>query len=449
MVQVGVPAQVAGVAGTLPEDYRPELKVVLLNALRQSPPMLLQNAYLAQSEAGRYLSDSILWPNLLTTAGYGLYGAKTTSNPPSISSTSGLTYGISLGQPIFQWGAYKAQSDIAKLSQQVTERQYADAFRGLVTSLRYQYLGLITKKVSLRFYRFQLKLQEASLAAQEEQLKAGSLSEGDVIGPRLAVLEARLNLDRYVQDYDYGKRIFMRLAGLDRLEDESIPADLARPPYSSDAAQSLLTAFLGGGAEETLQGQIYVLTLKQNDLTYRIAKTSQYFPKFSLAAGYSLSNSSVFQPGSAVATSGITYNYGISAYLPLFNGFYTRGYKLSALATRRSTEQTLRNYLGTTADTAQNLRRQLDFLARALDLAETRRALAQDAVKKITEQVNEGTLAQSALEGTTAGFYYADYIAINARAEYLNRWSDFVSFVGVDPILSALPARYLNLSHGK
>src|SRR5882724_5798413 len=84
----------AGVAGTLPEDYLPALKPIIQNAVKQSPQMLLQSIYLAQSAANRYAADSVFWPSLTASAGYGLSGGRTTSDPPSSSKSTGANYTI-------------------------------------------------------------------------------------------------------------------------------------------------------------------------------------------------------------------------------------------------------------------------------------------------------------------------------------------------------------------
>ena len=438
-----------GVAGTLPEDYYPALKDIIESALKQSPTMLGQNVALAQSLAGRYFSSAALWPSLSASGSYGFSAGETTSEPRSSSRGAGLGYGIGLSQALYQWGANKAQSDIGKLTQQITQRQFAEAFHGLANTLRSQYLSLILKKVGLQNSRYQLQLLEATLADGEEQLKEGTLAEGDLIVSRLTTQDARLALDRMEQDYAAAKRVFQRLAGLTAdLDDASIPTELAHPVYSASTAAVLLSGFLGGGVEETPQAQTYALTLKQNDLTLKIVKTNLYYPKFSFGANYSLATNTTFNPD-PVTSSGISYGFSVSASVPLFNGFAQKGSKISAYAIKRNTELMRRNYLDSTGDTAQNLRSQLDLSARALELAEVRRALAEDAVKRITEQFNEGSVAKIVLNGTIGNLNTANMYAFQARADYLNRWTDFVSLVGVDPILHELPAGYLTLPHGK
>lgn len=443
-----VPPAAAGIAGTLPEAYYPELKGIIENALKQSPTMMAQNITMAQSLAGTYFSSAALWPSLSASGSYGFSAGETTSEPRSSSRGAGLGYGISLGQSLYQWGANKAQSDIGKLAKQVAERQYVEAFRGLALTLRSQYLALIAKKAGLQTMRYQLQLQEAALASGEEQLKEGTLAEGDLIVSRLGTQDTRLALDRVTQDYDSARRVFQRLAGLNDLAEASIPTDIVRPVYSAEAATALLSGFLGGGVDDTPQAQTYALTLRQNDLSLKIVKTNLYYPKFSFGANYTLSTSTNFTP-EPVTSSGISYGFSIGASVPLFNGFSQKGAKIQAYANKRSTELQRRNYLDATADTAQNFRRQLDLSARALDLAEVRRALAEDAVKRTTEQFNEGAVAQVVLNGTIGNLNTANVYALQARTDFLNRWTEFVSLVGADPILHELPASYFTLPHGK
>jgi outer membrane protein TolC len=233
-----------GVVGTLPEDYYPALKDIIESALKQSPTMLGQNVALAQSLAGRYFSSAALWPSLSASGSYGFSAGETTSEPRSSSRGAGLGYGIGLSQALYQWGANKAQSDIGKLTQQITQRQFAEAFHGLANTLRSQYLSLILKKVGLQNSRYQLQLLEATLADGEEQLKEGTLAEGDLIVSRLTTQDARLALDRMEQDYAAAKRVFQRLAGLTAdLDDASIPTELAHPVYSASTAAVLCPVF--------------------------------------------------------------------------------------------------------------------------------------------------------------------------------------------------------------
>ena len=58
------------VAGTMPEDSLPELKVILTSALKQSPQMLMSEISITQAEAARYSSSSQLLPQVNANASF-------------------------------------------------------------------------------------------------------------------------------------------------------------------------------------------------------------------------------------------------------------------------------------------------------------------------------------------------------------------------------------------
>jgi len=427
--------------GGLPEDFLPGLRPILEQALNQSPQMMMRGLELAQVEANRYYSTAALWPSLSGTVQYSASTSTVSTDQNVSSDTSGLFYGFNFNQPVFQWGALKAQANIASISVKVSEKQYAEAYRMLVHSLRGQYLALIGRKANLATLRHQLGRSEATLAVEEDKLANGALSPGGIISIRMEVTELRLRLDQAVEDFGYACRMFARLAGMADLSAESLPDGVPEPVAMTATADQLLAAFLRDGAEATPQGEIYSLYIKQADLNYHIAKTRLY-PKFSLYAGYSLNNSTSASVNSISQVGVTSFNYGVLASWMIFDGFATRGSKLSALATRRTNERQLRTYADTVMDSAQNLHRQLGFSLRALALAEQRLDLARDAVRNRAEDVKLGAVSPVELDVTQSAANAAELGAIYARSDYFTRWSEFLSLIGADPALNLLPQRY-------
>jgi len=440
-------AQPVEVAGTLPEDYLPQLKDLIDTAWKQSPTMMLQNINLAVADAGRIRGEVAFWPSLSGSASYASNSARVDSGTSSTSTSSGAYYGINLSQQIFAWGANKATADVAKLQEQIIKRQWVDAFRTLAGSLRSQYLALINQKIALRNSIFQLQLVKADLATQEEMLKDGTISAGAINGARLSVQEQSLWVDKATQSFAHARRMFAHLAGLEDLTEESIPSEIPHPDPSLDKAERLLNTFIHGGIENTLQGQVYAMELKQTDLNYWITRTDLY-PKFSFGAGYSLSNSQSAGNGTVSQSAVVSYSYGINGSWTIFNGFSTRANKIGILATKRSQERQFKSYIDDTTETVIDNQKQLGFAAQAMDIAEQHLALAKDGYNRANTELQEGTVAKVAVDSIRGGFYATEYAASAARADYLSRWADFVSLVGADPILNKVPAAYLNSHHG-
>src|SRR5580698_11638221 len=98
-------AEAPSIQGTLPEDYVPSLKPLLVTAIERSPNTIAASISVAQQEAGKISAYAALYPSAGVSANY-LKSRETTSNSLP-SKESGLFYSASVNQPIFQWGALK------------------------------------------------------------------------------------------------------------------------------------------------------------------------------------------------------------------------------------------------------------------------------------------------------------------------------------------------------
>jgi len=427
----------------MPEDLLPELKAILQRALERSPDQIRRGIEIEQAEARTYFSRGAMLPNVGGLVRYSANSAATASGSSSATSTSSGFFGyMDLNQPVYQWGALKAQTDIDRISVKIAGREYADAARLLATAVRAKYLELIAKKAALRSAQYQLDLAARGLAREEERLKAGALTQGEMINLRMSFEEARLGLDRLTAEFGFLKRMLLRLAGLDELPDEAIPLEIPRPATPADQGDRLLQTFAQGGAAETYRAQIFALNIKQSDLNYSIQKTRLY-PKFSLNAGRSLMNSTQADFNQVRQEAIVQNYYGIVANWTIFDGLATRGAKLEALARKRVFERQLKMYVDSSNDLAQNLRQQVGFSARALEFVETRLVWAKTGLAGANENLVRKVASQDDVDRATGSLRAAEAAAMAARADYLNRWTEFVSHVGADPAMNNLPPRYV------
>ncbi len=447
LLPAGLLAQSANTA-PLAEDLFPQLKPILEKALTQSTQMLQRNIDIAQAEANKIQSDAALWPSIGSGVSYSTSTAAVSSNTNVSSQASGIYYSISLSQPIFYWGTIRAQAEIAKIGLRIAEKNFAEAYRLLAVNIRSQYTGLIIKKMNLRNAEFGLKLSKSNLAIEEERLRTGRISPGGIIAPRLAVDEAELGRDRASAAMDAGIRTFCQLTGLTGLDLSAVPDDLSLPGlfYGTDFTAPLMAKFLNFEIENTAQAQIYRDYIQQADLSYKIAKY-RLFPKVGMSAGYVVANSTSASQGS-ISQAGVTSQaVSVTASWTIFDGFATKGAKRSTLLTKRTYEQQLETYLRTTADQIKDLEHQLNFAARAMKLADTRRDIQANAVTLVEQDRARGVGSQLTVDSTRAVYYQSDLNAVGARAEFLSRWAEFLSALDLDPALQNLSVRYL--SHAK
>ena len=197
-------------------------------------------------------------------------------------------------------------------------------------------------------------------------------------------------------------------------------------------------------------GDYYRQSIEQAQMRYRIARV-RLLPKFSLSASYNQSNYSQIErlaTGDRVVQTELTSTvYGITGFWTLFDGLATRGAKLSALAAKRLAERSLDTYLESTSESIRLLEKQIGFSGRMMDLTDTRRQLAFAAVKKVSDDVRSGVSPQATLDKFTAEAYDSELASLSAQAEFLSHWSEYVSLLGVDPVLANISPRYLR--HGK
>ena len=432
-------------AKTLPDKELAVLNEILVQALKQSPDMLMKSVELAQAETYRMDRRSALWPSVSGDMRYAQDYLATTNSPTTAGK--GFFYNFGLQQPVFQWGAVKASADIGGLQLKIAQKNFADAYRQLVNLLRLQFLGLIREKKWLENQSYGLELAERNFKLDEERYANGTLAESAIISSRLTIDEQRLAVARTQSEWQQMKRVFSRLAGLHDLSDDRIPDAVARPAWTDDQATRLAAEFQQtDGAMQVPQAEVFTYLMRQSDLDYRIAKT-RLLPKFSFFAGTSLQNqtSATQSHVSQVATT--DQNFGLVANWSIFDGFATRSAKLAALAAKRQHALQLQNYLGVLREDILTSTEQSNLAARAVALSEQRREMAAVSLRYAQEEAKQGRASLMTVAQAQAGFDAAELAALDNRIALYSQWSRLVGLLWVDPILQNLPAIYLD--HGK
>jgi len=432
-------AEAPPIQGTLPEDLLPGLGPLLSKAVERSPSTISASIALAAAEASDYSSAAALWPHLGANTSY-LVSDESLSRGTT-SSAKGFNYGLNINQPLFQWGALRNQKLVGDLNVKIAEKEFADAYRMLAVTIREQYMGLIGKRIALRNAQFNLKIAQELLQAQQARFEAGSSSQAELGDFRMSVEQAQLDTDRAEEDFRYAKRVFTRLVGVDDLSDDSIPAELPHPEFSAALADTVLTGFVGEGIESTFQSEVYKMELRQQDLNYKIAKVG-LLPKVNAAAGYTYSNQTSVSQTSISQVGVQQESYSVAAGWTLFDGFATRGAKLSALANKRLFERQRQTYVDSSIDQISDMRKQLGFSSRAMSIAEVHNALIAAEVKRLGQDKELGYASQATIDSGVLNLYATEANMVFARSEYLSRWTEFISLAGIDPALANLSSRY-------
>ncbi len=446
VVVAGIPcARAEGLPIALPEQLIPELNVLLKSALEQSPTMLTNSLNLAQAEADIYSSRSGQLPSVNASAGYSIIGSKAqdsvTKEWLETTQSDGPTFSFSVNQPIYHWGALQAQTDISKLRRRITERQYRAAYATLVSSIRSQYLALIQKKKALANQRSNEESDQRFLQEQEKKLKEGRLSQGEIMDVRLRAEESTLATEKAQVEYDNSRALLATFAGVAKIDDVSVPLDVPKPLFAAETVGRYMDALRPTSLESFPEIENYRDQIKQSELQYKIAKLRLY-PK--LNANGSISQSAI-NSGTTI-TQTLSSSGFITANWTLFDGFSTRGAKISALTSKRQAEQGLATYQSALAGQISLLGKQISLAGRGMELVQKRADMAESAVSWTAEQVKLGRSSPTEVERATLAAQSAALRAMAARAEFLNKWVEYVSLLGVDPVMNNLPERFLRNS---
>jgi outer membrane protein TolC len=433
-------AEAPSLEGTMPEDLIPSLKPLLKEAVERSPSTITASIAVAQAEAAKYSAASGLWPQVNAATSYEEQKETVTGGLPDKSK--GWNYNAGVTQPVFQWGALKNQAAIGSLGVKIAQRQFAEAYRALAVTIREQYLALIAKNILLRNAQFNLKLSKEALEAQNARFEAGAASQADLGNFRMSTEQAQLDADRAQEDLGYAKRVFTRLVGIDDLDYASIPLVLPHFELSPTTADAVLAGFVGDGVESTFQSQVYEMTLRQDDLSYSIAKV-RLLPKVSASALYSYSIQTALAGTTVDQEHVAVESYQIAASWDIFDGFATRGAKRSALASKRSVERQRQTYVDSMIDQVTYMRHLLGFSARAMTIAEVHYNLIEAEVKRLGQDQTLGYASQASIDSGTLDLYGNDFQRAIARSDLYSRWTEFISISGNDPALANISPRYV------
>lgn len=444
LLLASAPAQPAGIAGTMPEDYLPELKPILAHALQRSPETIAKEFDRLAAEAKLTQANASRLPRVGGNFNYGITRTAIAANTSRQESNSGFYYSFGLSQAIFHWGALSAEREAARISVIVSNKGLALAYRELSVMLRRVYLALIVEKAELQQARKSLQLVRDDLAIVRAKKESGSVSGAAVAGEELRERELSVELARVEADFAANRRRFARLAGIagGDLPEEKIPSDIPRPVYSEPLTTAMLAALLRDHAKGTIEYEIYDLKLRDAVLRQKIAAT-RLLPKFGANASYTLENSTNVNGNLAEQVATIRQSAGIGGSWDIFDGFATGGAKREALISKRALEQRKTADIEELLQNAQARERALKVDAELLDITDTRHGMALEGRDRIATEVGFGNLAKGEIERAQIGILQADAKKLGARATFLNRWSEFVALAGHDPVLNNLPARHV------
>jgi outer membrane protein TolC len=107
----------------------------------------------------------------------------------------------------------------------------------------------------------------------------------------------------------------------------------------------------------------------------------------------------------------------------------------SSLARKRQLEANYRQLTETLGEEAQRLEKQVEFASRQMRISDRILEERGNFLHASEEDFKRGTAAESDLNAARTSFFANQIAAFNARADYLQRMSDFLGVIMEDPVL--------------
>lgn len=443
VVSLSAIGQTPEITGTLPEDYLPGLRPILVSAVRQAPEILLAEIGIARKEGEFYDRGHERWPRV---GGNIRYDSTQTSvsggNDSSSYRDSGLFYDLSVDQAVFHWGQILNNTAVGRVEVAIAKKQYQEAYRRLAVMIRSSYLDLVARKANLRRLHYSIELREAELKAVRDRNASGASSAGDVAGKEFELADFKAGVEEEEITFEGRRQELIRLAGLTELPVEQIPVEIPVAAFKADLAAQIVAEVLRDGGKSAFAAQVADMQIREANLQYKIART-RLLPMFNAALSTSReSNTNVTDQGiSQHATDKRTFE--LRGSWNIFDGFATRGAKVMAQADKRRAERVFEKEATATMDDVQRLQRLVALSARRVQLAEQSRAGALNLLNIRKQEVAVGSGSAGSIEATQAEIFTAEAALATRRAAFLAYWSELVSRSGMDPVMVNVPWSYV------
>ena len=130
----------------------------------------------------------------------------------------------------------------------------------------------------------------------------------------------------------------------------------------------------------------------------------------------------------------------------IFDGFATRAAIREAQASKRVQERLQQAEIDGLLQNIQILERMLRDDAEQVELAGIRHGLAIESRKAAVREAGLGNVPKSELARAGTAILQAEARSLEARAQFLGRWGEFVSLTAGEPLLTKTPPSHASES---
>ena len=377
----------------LPESQITEL-ALLLQAADENAPQLVEQTILAEEARQRLKqAEAAYYPRVDLNSNLGF--RQTTYDADNIEdeNSTGVTFYAAINRPFYHWGAIEAAIEQARLDNNTEALHRSLILRQIRRNIRADYLNLLVNKVELEKLELQRLIAQEDLKQYASSTEEGRISKIDAQMAELNLSQHLMNIEQVIAEQARIKASFKQRVGWhDTL---NLPGKI--PTQNIEEISQFIEVENTTNSTNWIFIHPEVQTLRnhierEKKELVRIKAQQRPLVNFTAYASQDQRDTGVENDVDA-----ITYFAGLSVSWNIFDGFATSSRKVESMARRRRHEYKLENYKQEIVTQAANIRRQISFRLKQLQIDTTRSQLNAERYQSKEEASLSGFVSEKEL----------------------------------------------------
>lgn len=402
----------------LAENFFPELREVFDKLPQNAPKLLIAQAAIEEARGGKISSASALYPKLGSDYLLDYAWQKQTDKK---GTAQFLPHGqVSLTQPIYHWGALKAEKTIGKLQELIILRKYEEALTALKQELRSLYLTIYSQKKGYAILLEKHKIAERHFKEVESKAKMGNIDPIQLEDHRTTYEESKLNIkiaESLIEQQELHFRFLSQYPHplfQEPLNIKSLVNKLANPDTQADIHYAI----------KSRACQFLETELSIEQLNYTKIRSKQ-LPTLNFKG--SLSQEVIYETKNNAAVPQFSVYGGVNIHWNIFDGFQTQGEKIASKARQRRIKFQIKSELNQIENNKLNYERTLEFCTKKINIAQSRLKIAELHLATQKQLLEDGQITPTTYLGHKVHFDDSEHHLFNLLADYLNNLSAYLS----------------------
>jgi len=399
------------------EAFFPALRAVLEGVDAQAPLLLEEREKVNEATANRMVADSKRGFRLsLGLNGHSLYEDRPNAGYYQQYRFLASAY---VRKPLYHWGALRAGSRVAELSESSSSASFSDFRRNFADRIRVDYLGLVLSTYEIELTRRSMELAESNLDGMKERMRLGLVTELSVSEAKIIVLQQRINLAEMKRKLARNTRMFMEESGSSGVLDLSISADFR--DFAKTHQFGINLPILASSSTSTALKNIDTAIETENQRI--IIAESGLRPKLNLIGGFH--QDKIDLPDSRSSVDRNNFLIGVEANWALFDASQSRGEKRAAMARKRRYEIQLERETRLLQLEVRSLREYLVTRAQTIDSSRQLLGASEDRFEKSRIEFDRNRITPDAFFSSRLALDQSLLSLIQTVVDYLNVRAQF------------------------